>query len=94
MSHAVVAAVSLPAFALLALAMQRHQEDLFGRALAAGPTRALRAAGWLALLASLAVAVRAQGWSLGLVAWCGHISLSAGLVVLGLVAWDRCKPRR
>ena len=56
--------------------MQRHQEGLFGRTLAAGRTRMLRAAGWLALLSSLVSAVQAQGWSLGLVAWCGHISLS------------------
>ena len=91
MSHVLVALMSLIAFALLALAMDRHQQDLFGRELAAGPTRALRISGWAGLLASLAIAVKGQGWSLGLVGWCGHISLGAGLVILMLIAWERRK---
>ena len=89
MSHVAIALVSLLAFALLALGTRRQQQDLFGRLLAAGPTRALRAAGWLALLAALAIAVQARGWSLGLIAWCGHISPSAGLVTLALIGWQR-----
>lgn len=93
MSHAATAVVSLIAFVLLALAMDRHQQDLFGRELQPGRSRLLRIGGWAALLASLAIAVDAQGWSLGLVAWCGHISLSAGLVILALVAWERRKAR-
>jgi hypothetical protein len=93
MSHAAVSVVSLLAFALLALAMDRHQQDLFGRELEPRRSRALRIGGWAALLASLTIAVDAQGWSLGLVAWCGHISLSAGVVILALVAWERRKAR-
>ncbi len=93
MSHALTALVSLIAFALLALAMDRHQQDLFGRELAVEPTHVLRVGGWAALVASLAIAVHARGWSLGLVAWCGHISLSAGLVILVLIAWGRRKAR-
>jgi hypothetical protein len=93
MAHLATAIVSLIAFALLALAMDRHQQDLFGRELPPGQTRALRAGGWVALLASLAIAVQAQGWSLGLVAWCGHISFGAAVVILALIAWDRRKAR-
>lgn len=89
MSHALTALLALVAFALLALAMDRHQRELFGRKLAAVPARALRAAGWATLAASLANAVSAQGWSLGLVAWCGHISLGSGLVILALVFNER-----
>lgn len=91
MNHLAIQLVSLPAFALLALAMDRHQLDLFGRELPAGQTRGLRMAGWLALLASLAIAVALKGWSLGLVTWCGHISLSAAIVILTMVAWERRK---
>ena len=94
LSHAATAAVSLLAFALLALAMDRPQQTLFGRELAAGRTRALRIGGWVALIASLAIAVKAQGWALGLVAWCGHIGLGAGLVILALIAWDRRRTRQ
>lgn len=93
MSHLLTALMALIAFALLALAMARHQQDLFGRELAARPTRALRVGGWGALVASLTIAIHTQGWSLGLVAWCGHISLGAGLVTLALIAWERRKAR-
>lgn len=93
MSHAATSLASLIAFALLALAMDRHQRDLFGRELAPRRSRVLRVGGWVALLASLAIAVRAQGWSLGLVAWCGHVSLGAGVVILALVARERRKAR-
>ena len=49
MNHLGVQLLSLLAFGALALAMDRHQEDIFGRALAPGRVRTLRAAGWLAL---------------------------------------------
>ncbi|MDQ8032843.1 MAG: DUF3325 domain-containing protein [Bordetella sp.] len=93
MIHALTALASLIAFTLLALAMDRHQQDLFGRELGTDITRALRIGGWVALIASLAIAVHAQGWALGLVAWCGHISLSAGLVILALIVRERRKAR-
>lgn len=94
MNHLGVQLLSLLAFGALALAMDRHQEDILGRTLARGHTRALRTAGWLALGATLAWAVREQGWSLGLIAWTGHISASAGIVFLGLVVIGRRRARR
>ena len=89
MNHLGVQLLSMLAFGALALAMDRHQEDIFGRALARGRTQALRTAGWLVLGATLALAVREQGWSLGLITWTGHISASAGIVFVGLVAIGR-----
>ena len=94
MNHLVVQLLSLLAFGALALAMDRHQEDIFGRVLAPERVRALRTAGWLAMGAALAWAVREQGWSLGLIAWTGHISAAAGLVFVGLVVMGRRRARR
>lgn len=89
MSHLAIFVPSLLGFAALALAMERHQEELFARALSSPVTRGLRWAGWLGLAVALAVAVRSQGWSLGLVSYSGHTSLGAGLVFGALVAWQR-----
>lgn len=89
MTHLAVFTLSLLGFAALALAMERHQDDLFGRALPRRTTLALRNAGWAALLLALVVAVRTQGWSLGLVTLSGHTSLGAGLVFVALVVRQR-----
>ncbi|MGB3066999.1 MAG: DUF3325 domain-containing protein [Ottowia sp.] len=89
MSHLYIGLISLVAFGLLGLAMDRSQTTVWGRELPAGATRALRIGGWLFLGASLVFAVRLQGWAVGLVAWCGHISFSAALVLLALIIWDR-----
>lgn len=89
MTHLILFVLSLGGFAALALAMDRHQDDLFGHALAPRATRAWRVAGWAALLAALACAVRAEGWGLGLVSLTGHAGLGAGLVALALVVHQR-----
>lgn len=81
--------LSVLAFFCLALAMERHQEDWFGRRLDSGVTKALRVAGWLLLCASLAVAVRQPLWSIGLVAWFGCLSAGAGVVFAALVLAGR-----
>ena len=89
MNHLTVFVLCLLAFAALALAMERHQESLFGRALASGRTRSLRIAGWGALALALLVVVRAQGWALGLVSYSGHTSLAAGIVFSALLVYKR-----
>ena len=89
MTHLAVFTLSLLGFAALALAMERHQDDLFGRALPCRTTLALRSAGWAALLLALVAGVRAQGWGLGLVTLSGHTSLGAGLVFIALVVRQR-----
>lgn len=79
----------VPAFACLALAMERHQAMLFGAALALMATRALRVAGWLGLLVALWLAVAAQGWALGLVWYSGCTSLAAGVVYGLLITYEQ-----
>lgn len=94
MTHLIVFLLSTLGFAALALAMDRHQEDLFGEPFAATATRWLRVAGWAALLAALALMVKAQGWGVGLVSYSGHTSLGAGLVFGALVVIARMRSRR
>ena len=94
MTHLTVFLLSTLGFAGIALAMERHQEDLFGHALATAVTRWLRMAGWAALLLALVVIVKAQGWGVGLVSFSGHTSLGAGLVFGALVAIERTRLRR
>lgn len=93
MSHLNILLLSILAFVCLALAMERHQEDLFGRQLNPGATKTLRVAGWVLLCTSLAVAVREPLWSIGLVAWFGCLSAGAGAVFGALVLVAQ-KPRR
>jgi hypothetical protein len=94
MTHLAVFLLSTLGFAGLALAMERHQEDLFGHALAATATRWLRMAGVAALLLALGVIVRAQGWGVGLVSFSGHTSLGAGLVFGALIVIERTRRRQ
>lgn len=94
MTHLFVFLLSTLGFAGLALAMERHQEDLFGHALAVTATRWLRMAGVAALLLALGVIVRAQGWGVGLVSFSGHTSLGAGLVFGVLIVIERTRPRQ
>jgi len=93
MKHIVIFCLSALGFLCLALAMQRHQEDLFGKELARKPTLLLRMAGWAALLAALAAAVETMGLSLGLVSYSGHLSAGAAVVALSLVARERLAGR-
>lgn len=90
--------LSVLAFACLALAMERHQEDLFARQLDSAATKALRSAGWILLCGSLATALRQPLWSVGLVAWFGCLSAGAGVVFAALLAAARLgaapRPRR
>lgn len=88
-THAMTFLLCLAGFAPLALAMDRHQQDVLGRELQPRATLGLRCAGWALLLAALWQAVGAQGWALGLVAYSGHTSAAAGLVFVALVAWNR-----
>jgi hypothetical protein len=82
----------IAAFACLALSMERHQENLFGHALAAGLTRGLRIAGWIALVLALRMIVDDDGWALGLVRYSGCTSLAAGIVFGALIGYERFRP--
>ena len=87
--HVVVFALCLAGFCGIALAVERQQEALFDRAFASAPTRRLRSAGWAALCLAFVVAVRLQGWSVGSVAWAGHLSFAAGCVFAAMVVLAR-----
>jgi hypothetical protein len=94
MNHVTVLLLSLLAFSALALAMDRHQRNMFGHRLAIGRTRCLRLGGWTALVLALLAAVGDQGWALGLVSYSGHTSLAAGLIFGALIANERKKSAR
>ncbi|NHF73470.1 DUF3325 domain-containing protein [Paracoccus sp. 12-3] len=89
MSHTLVLAISLAGFVCLALSMNRHQRDEFGRALSARMTWWLRWLGWVLVTLALPVAIIGLGTGFGIVAWNGHISLAATVVFVGLLARSR-----
>ncbi|MGJ7519352.1 DUF3325 domain-containing protein [Variovorax sp. LT1P1] len=81
--------------AALAGAMDRHHEQMVGRA-AVPPMRrrALQALGCVLLGISLGCCIAAWGASVGPIAWWGLLTLGAGGVVLLLSALGRRTPRR
>lgn len=89
--HALSLLLCVAAFAALAMATDRAQSDLLGRALPASTSRTWRSVGGLLLLASLALVVSAQGWGLGLVSYSGHTSVAAGVVFVALLVHRRRK---
>lgn len=94
LTHLGIQLLTLPAFVLLALAMDRHQEDLLGRTLSRRMSRAIRLCAALLLMAALSLGISHRGMALGLVSWVGHLSISAALVFVGLIVHDRWCTRR
>lgn len=94
MSHWVALVLCLAGFAALALATDRQQHEILGRALERRATLGLRTAGWVALALGLAVLVARSGWALGLVVFSGMTSLAAGVVYGVLIARARLVPSR
>ncbi|MDQ8020519.1 MAG: DUF3325 domain-containing protein [Moraxellaceae bacterium] len=94
MSHLLTFLSSLAGFVALAMAMSRHQREVFGKALAQPATRRWRLAGWACLLLALVVVVFREGWGLGLVLYSGHTSLAASLVLGALVVRERLRDAR
>ncbi|MFT0546014.1 DUF3325 family protein [Allopusillimonas ginsengisoli] len=94
LTHASLLLLALAGFACLALAMIRHQEDLFGHALNAPLTRGLRVAGWFFLLMALWLAAASMGWSFGLTVYGGHTSAAAGVVFIALLVNKRIRERK
>jgi len=74
----IAGALALPAFAALSLAMERHQEQVFGRTLARRASRSWRAGG-VALLALSLACCAAAGWSgaVAVTAWMGLLTFGA-----------------
>lgn len=73
-------------FAALALAMDRHYEALFDRALPPSCRLPLRLAGGGALAVSLWLCGATYGWSYGLVEWIGMLAV-AGLVLIWVLTY-------
>ena len=73
--------LSFSAFATLSLAMEKHQQGLYGKAAASPARRRLwRGLGWAVLALGTGLCVRAHGWALGPVIWLGALT-AAGLVL-------------
>jgi hypothetical protein len=81
--------MSVAAFACLAVAMERHQETVFGASLTHAASRILRCAGWCGLLIALWLVVQARGWALGLVHYSGITSIAAGIVYGFLIVCEQ-----
>ena len=94
MTHLLAFALCLAGFAALAFATRRQQRDIFGRALRPTTTYILRFIGVCALTLALGILVARQGWSLGLVMFSGHTTITAGLVLCGLIGHARVHERR
>jgi hypothetical protein len=77
MTHVLTLALCLPGFALLLLAMPRHQQDWLRRKLPKASSRKLRGGGFALLALAFLVSGWGLGWAYGTVAWCGWMTLSA-----------------
>lgn len=80
-------ALAFAGFAAIGLAMERHHGEVFGTR-RIPPLRgvALRWLGWLLLGLSFVPAIAGWDWSFGPVAWCGVLTLAAGVILL-LLPW-------
>jgi hypothetical protein len=76
----------------LAASMSRHAQLVPAQWRAATPGNRLQGAGWLLVLASLAVALWSADWPMRLLAWIGLVPATGGIVALGLtydIRWAR-----
>ncbi|WP_343525421.1 DUF3325 domain-containing protein [Sphingomonas sp.] len=83
------ALVLIGGFGCLFLSMPRHHQDWLGRKAAPATERALRLAGFGALLAGFLLLGVEHGWAYGAVAWAGWLTLTAAIVVTVNVHRDR-----
>jgi hypothetical protein len=92
MTSLAVVALSLAAFSALCMAMTRHHETpaWLGGKTGSASVALLRAAGGVGLIAGVWLAVRANGIGVGLVLWCGALTLAA----IGVVLCMTYRPRR
>lgn len=80
-----VLGLSFTAFTALSLAMEKHQQELHGKA-AASPVRRMqwRVLGWVLLTVAFALCVVDQGWAMGPVLWLGALTLGGIVLAFGL----------
>ena len=89
MIHLAIAAPAVSGFALLLLAMARHQQDWLSRKLAPRTSHLLRTGGLSALALAFAAAGLGLGWAYGTLAWFGWLSASAMVVLATQTNRDR-----
>lgn len=93
MTHLAVFFLSLLGFALLLMAMARHQQDWLRRKLSPRSSLRLRRGGFTALGLGFALAWLGWGWAYGAVAWCGWLSVGAALIVTAQTNRERILAR-
>ncbi len=77
--------LSFSAFTALSLSMDKHQQELHGKAQASpARMRGWYALGWLLLCAAFALCVWNHGWALGPVVWLGALTVAGLLLAFGL----------
>lgn len=85
-------ALAAAGFAMLAAAMDRHQRDVIGRKLPRLTSRRFRAGGAAALAATLLAGVATSGAAIGVVAWFGHLTIGAAIVLTWL-CWNTARKK-
>ncbi|WP_420144710.1 DUF3325 domain-containing protein [Sphingobium sp.] len=84
MTHILSVALCIAGFACLCAAMTRHQPDFIGCKLDARTSRMIRRVGAAISLSALAINMIGLGAGYGAIAWCGHLTLGAALVLFCL----------
>ncbi|WP_334183671.1 DUF3325 domain-containing protein [Novosphingobium sp.] len=81
MIHFAIAVPAILGFAMLLLAMARHQQDWLRRKLTPRTGTALRRGGFGTLALAFVIAGLGLGWAYGTLAWFGWLSMAAVLVL-------------
>jgi hypothetical protein len=77
--------LSFSAFTTLSLAMEKHQQELHGKAQADDARRRIwRWLGWTLLTVVFGLCVWNHGWALGPVVWLGALTVAGLLLAFGL----------
>lgn len=93
MSHLALFLTSLAGFALLFIAMARHQQDWLRRKLPERQSRCLRAGGFAVLATGFVIAGFGFGWAHGTVVSVGWLSVGAAMVLAINTNRDRMRAR-
>ena len=94
LTHLVALLLSLAGFFCLAAVMDRHADELLGRAASRRDHWRWRGAGITLLVLALALCIRAEGTSIGIAAWLGLMTPAAMLVGLWFTRRAQRKPAR
>ena len=94
MTHLFVFVLSLAGFAMLLLAMARHQQDWLRRKLSPSLSQRLRRGGFALLALAFGTAGSGLGWGYGAVVWFGWLSVTAITVVAANLNRERIMPAK